>query len=238
MGSFYLEVKADESFDKKVAIILIKRGMATGAVLKRFVMERKILAQLENPNIASLLDGGSTSDGLPYLVMEFVEGLPVTKFCESNHLDIFDRLELFQKICSAVSYAHQNLVVHRDLKPSNILVTKDGIPKLLDFGIAKLLHPDWSLETDEATATMFRLMTPEYASPEQIRGLPITTSSDVYSLGVVLYELLSGTRPYKIESRLPQEIAEIILTEEPLRPSDAATRRHGGSHAQKAQSRQ
>jgi eukaryotic-like serine/threonine-protein kinase len=223
MGTVYLAVKADESFDKKVAIKLIKRGMDTGAVLKRFVMERKILAQLENPNIASLLDGGSTPDGLPYLVMEFVEGLPVTKFCDSNNLDISDRLELFQKICSAVSYAHQNLVVHRDLKPSNILVTKDGTPKLLDFGIAKLLHPDWSLETDEATATMFRLMTPEYASPEQIRGLPITTASDVYSLGVVLYELLSGERPYKIDSRLPQEVANIILTEEPVRPSSVVS---------------
>ena len=219
MGTVYLAAHDDESFNKKVAIKLIKRGMDTGAVLKRFVMERKILAQLENPNIASLLDGGSTADGLPYLVMEYIEGEPITKFCESHQYNIEERLELFRKVCSAVSYAHQNLIVHRDLKPSNILVTKDGMPKLLDFGIAKLLHPDWSLETDEATATMFRLMTPEYASPEQIRGLTITTASDVYSLGVVLYELLSGERPYKIESRLPQEIANIILTEEPVRPS-------------------
>ncbi len=219
MGTVYLAAKRDESFEKKVAIKLIKRGMDTNAVLKRFVLERKILAGLENPNIASLLDGGSTEDGLPYLVMELVEGVPVTKFCDLNQFSIEERLELFRKVCSAISYAHQNLVIHRDIKPSNILVTKDGIPKLLDFGIAKLLHPDWSLETDEATATMFRLMTPEYASPEQIRGLPITTASDVYSLGVVLYELLSGERPYKIESRLPQEVANIILTEEPIRPS-------------------
>lgn len=227
MGTVYLAVKADESFDKKFAIKLIKRGMDTNAVLKRFVMERKILAQLENPNIASLIDGGSTTDGLPYLVMEYIEGEPITKFCDSHQFSIEERLELFRKVCSAISYAHQNLVVHRDIKPSNILVTKDGTPKLLDFGIAKLLHPDWSLETDEATATMFRLMTPEYASPEQIRGLPITTASDVYSLGVVLYELLSGERPYKIESRLPQEVANVILTEEPLRPSDVGTRRRG-----------
>lgn len=226
MGTVYLAVKADESFDKKFAIKLIKRGMDTNAVLKRFVMERKILAQLENPNIASLIDGGSTTDGLPYLVMEYIEGEPITKFCDSHQFSIEERLELFRKVCSAISYAHQNLVVHRDIKPSNILVTKDGTPKLLDFGIAKLLHPDWSLETDEATATMFRLMTPEYASPEQIRGLPITTASDVYSLGVVLYELLSGERPYKIESRLLQEVANVILTEEPVRPS-AVTKKEG-----------
>ena len=227
MGTVYLAVKADESYNKKVAIKLIKRGMDTAAVLKRFVMERQILAQLENPNIASLLDGGSTADGLPYLVMEYIEGVPVTKFCDLHELSIKERLELFRKICAAVSYAHQNLVIHRDLKPSNILVTTDGIPKLLDFGIAKLLNPDWSLETDEATATAFRLMTPEYASPEQIRGLPITTASDVYSLGVVLYELLSGERPYKIESRLPQELAQVVLTDEPVRPSEVATRRRG-----------
>jgi eukaryotic-like serine/threonine-protein kinase len=219
MGTVYLAAKTDETFDKKVAIKLIKRGMDTSAVLKRFVMERKILAQLENPNIASLIDGGSTKDGLPYLVMEYIEGEPITKFCDSHQYSIEERLELFRKVCSAISYAHQNLVVHRDIKPSNILVTKDGTLKLLDFGIAKLLHPDWSLDTNEATATMFRLMTPEYASPEQIRGLPITTASDVYSLGVVLYELLSGERPYKIESRLPQEVAQIILTEEPIKPS-------------------
>ncbi len=220
MGTVYLAERADESYSKKVAIKLIRRGMDTSAVLKRFVMERKILAGLENPNIAGLLDGGSTSDGLPYLVMEYIEGLPVTRFCDLHRFSIEERLELFRKICAAVSYAHQNLVIHRDLKPSNILVTDGGEPKLLDFGIAKLLNPDWSLETNEATGTMFRLMTPEYASPEQIRGLTITTASDVYSLGVLLYELLSGMRPYKIESRLPQEVAQVILTQEPIRPSE------------------
>jgi eukaryotic-like serine/threonine-protein kinase len=233
MGTVYLATKLDESFDKKVAIKLIKRGMDTTAVLKRFVMERKILASLENPYIANLIDGGSTSDGLPYLVMEYIEGEPITKFCDANRFSIAERLELFRKVCSAVSYAHQNLVVHRDIKPSNILVTKDGTPKLLDFGIAKLLNPDWSLETVETTATMFRLMTPKYASPEQIRGLTITTASDVYSLGVVLYELLSGERPYKIESRMPQDVANVILTEEPRKPSEAATQRRGDTETQR-----
>ncbi len=229
MGTVYRAVKADESYNKKVAIKLIKRGMDTAEVLKRFVMERQILANLEHPNIASLLDGGTTPDGLPYFVMEHIEGLPVTRFCEAHQFSIEERLELFRKVCAAVSYAHQNLIVHRDLKPSNILVTADGTPKLLDFGIAKLLNPDWSIATTDATATMFRLMTPEYASPEQIRGLPVTTASDVYSLGVVLYELLTGERPYKIESRSPEEVAQVILTEEPLRPSAVVSFKSQGS---------
>jgi eukaryotic-like serine/threonine-protein kinase len=219
MGTVYLAAKFDESFDKKVAVKLIKRGMDTTSVLKRFVLERKILASLENPYIGKLIDGGSTADGLPYLVMEYIEGEPITKFCDSHQFSIAERLELFRKVCSAVSYAHQNLIVHRDIKPSNILVTKDGTPKLLDFGIAKLLNPDWSLESVEATATMFRLMTPEYASPEQINGLPITTATDVYSLGVVLYELLSGVRPFTSKSRNYGEIANLVLTCEPIRPS-------------------
>ena len=219
MGTVYLANRADKSFEKSVAVKLVKRGMDTNAVLKRFVMERQILAQLEHPNIASLLDGGSTTDGLPYFVMEYVEGLPITKFCDAHELSIDERLDLFIKVCTAISYAHQNLVVHRDIKPSNIIVTNDGTPKLLDFGIAKLLHPEWSLDTNEATATMFRVMTPEYASPEQIQGLPITTASDVYSLGVVLYELLCGERPFKLEGRMPEEAAQIVLTEEPVRPS-------------------
>ncbi|MGH9948732.1 MAG: serine/threonine protein kinase, partial [Pyrinomonadaceae bacterium] len=225
MGTVYLAEHADESFTKHVALKLIKRGMDTGAVLKRFVMERRILAQLQHPNLANFIDGGSTADGLPYFVMEYVNGTPINKFADARGLSINQRIELFQKVCSAISYAHQNLVVHRDIKPSNILVTENGTPKLLDFGIAKLLHPEWSLETAEATATMFRIMTPEYASPEQIRGLPITTASDVYSLGVVLYELLSGERPYKIESRLPEEIAQHILTVEPIKPSSVVSSR-------------
>lgn len=223
MGTVYLARRSEKSFDKTVALKLVKRGMDTNAVLKRFVMERSILAHLEHPNIAGLIDGGTTPDGLPYFVMEYVDGVPVTKYCVANASSIHERLELFQKVCAAVSYAHANLVVHRDIKPSNILVTEDGTPKLLDFGIAKLLHPDWSLDTAEATATMFRIMTPEYASPEQLRGLPITTASDVYSLGIVLYELLCGERPYKIESRLPEEAAYEILTAEPIRPSSVVS---------------
>jgi len=223
MGTVYLANRADGSFDKPVAIKLIKRGMDTNAVLKRFVMERQILAQLQHPNIASLLDGGTTPDGLPYFVMEYVVGEPINQFCNLHEFSTDERLNLFRKVCSAMSYAHQNLVVHRDIKPSNIIVTGDGTPKLLDFGIAKLLHPDWSLDTNEATATMFRVMTPEYASPEQIRGLPITTASDVYSLGVVLYELLSGERPYKIESRLPVDVGRVVLTSEPVKPSSVVS---------------
>ncbi len=232
MGIVYLADHADESFHKRVAVKLIKRGMDTSAVLKRFVMERQILANLEHPNIASLLDGGTTHDGLPYFVMEYVAGEPITKFCDSHGLDTDSRLGLFQKVCAAISYAHQNLIVHRDIKPSNILVTEDGTPKLLDFGIAKLLHPDWSLDTHEATATMFRVMTPEYASPEQLRGMPVTTASDVYSLGVVLYELLTGERPYKIESRLPDEVVKIVLTAEPVKPSSVISFKVPNSRAE------
>ncbi|HMJ08725.1 MAG TPA: protein kinase [Pyrinomonadaceae bacterium] len=225
MGTVYLANRADGTFDKPVAIKLINRGMDTNAVLKRFSMERQILAQLQHPNIANLIDGGTTDDGLPYFVMEYVDGLPITKFCDLHGFSVEQRLNLFQKVCSAIAHAHQNLVIHRDIKPSNILVTNDGTPKLLDFGIAKMLHPEWSLDTDEATATMFRIMTPEYASPEQIAGLPITTASDVYSLGVVLYELLSGERPYKIESRIPEEVAKFILTAEPVKPSSVISQK-------------
>ena len=193
MGSVYLAVRADDQYRKQVAIKVVKRGMDTDAILRRFMMERQILANLEHPNIARLLEGGSTEDGLPYFVMEYVEGQAITDYCDNQRSSITQRLELFRTVCSALHYAHQNLVVHRDIKPSNILVTQDGIPKLLDFGIAKLLDPNWDGETGEATASMVRLMTPEYASPEQFRGASITTATDVYSLGLVLYQLLSRT---------------------------------------------
>jgi len=223
MGTVFLAVRADDQYRKQVAIKLINRGMDTDLILRRFMMERQILANLEHPNIARLLEGGSTEDGLPYFVMEYIEGQPITEYCEARQFSNTERLELFRQVCVALQYAHQNLVVHRDIKPSNILVTPEGVPKLLDFGIAKLLSPGWA-ETTDATASMVRLMTPEYASPEQLRGLAITTGSDVYSLGVVLYELLSGRHPYRLASRHPEEVAEVLLREEPEKPSSAASR--------------
>lgn len=233
MGAVFLAVRADAEYDKKVAIKVVKRGMDTESIVRRFVMERQILANLEHPNIARFLDGGTTDDGLPYFVMEYVEGVPVTKYCDANELNTTERLQLFQKICAAVQHAHQNLIVHRDIKPGNILVTPDGTPKLLDFGVAKLLNPDWSNEATEQTASALRLMTPEYASPEQVRGLPITTATDVYSLGVVLYELLSGHRPFHFRSRQPEEVFRVLLTEEPVRPSTAASLEWNGENGQK-----
>ena len=223
MGSVYLAARADESFDKRVALKLIKRGMDSDAIIHRFVMERQILANLDHPNIARLIDGGTTEDGLPYFVLEYIEGTTITRYCDRHKLNTIDRVKLFRQVCAAVQFAHQNLIVHRDLKPGNIIVTEDGTPKLLDFGIAKLLSADWPSSV-EATATIGRLLTPEYASPEQLRGSPITTSSDVYSLGVVLYELLSGHRPFKFESRSPEEVARMITASEPVKPSVVITR--------------
>jgi len=222
MGSVYLAEYSGEGFTKRVALKLIKRGMDTDLVMKRFLMERQILGRLEHPNIATMLDGGSTTEGLPYFVLEYVDGVSIKTFCESNRLSTRKRLELFVKVCSAVSYAHQNLVVHRDLKPSNILINKGGEPKLLDFGISKLLSPDWDATTTEATATQFRVLTPEYASPEQFRGEMTTTGTDVYSLGIVLYELLTGRRPFQFGGMSSSEIAEVLLSEDPVKPSTAA----------------
>ena len=224
MGTVFLAVRADDQYRKEVAIKVVNRGMDTDTILRRFMMERQILANLEHPNIARLLEGGTTSDGLPYFVMEYVEGEPIDEYCEARHFTIAERLTLFRQVCAALQYAHQNLVVHRDIKPRNILVTAEGVPKLLDFGIAKLLSPNWDAEAGEVTASMQILMTPAYASPEQLLGLAITTTSDVYSLGVVLYELLSGHRPYRVSSRLPEEMAQAILREEPERPSTVVSR--------------
>lgn len=228
MGTVYLAHHTGEGFSQQVALKLIKRGMDTGLVLKRFLIERQILAALDHPNIARMLDGGSTPDGLPYFVMEYVDGREIREFCTAERYGLDERLDLFRKVCSAVAAAHRNLVVHRDLKPSNILVTKDGEPKLLDFGIAKLLSPDWSADTDEATVTQFRVMTPEYASPEQIEGKTTSTSTDVYSLGVILYELLTGSRPYDTKGKAPNELVQFLLSSEPPRPSTAARTRDAG----------
>src|SRR5690349_193779 len=204
MGAVYLAERDDE-FRQQVAIKLVKRGMDSEFVLRRFRNERQILAALNHPNIARLLDGGTTTDGRPYFVMEYIEGKPITEYADQQRLSTAERLQLFQEVCAAVHYAHQNLVIHRDIKPSNILVTADGTPKLLDFGIAKLLNPDLAAHTLEATAVAIRLMTPEYASPEQVKGEAITTASDVYSLGVLLYELLTGHCPYRLYSRSPHD---------------------------------
>ena len=227
MGAVYEAVRVDREFQKRVAIKLVKRGMDTDFILRRFRKERQILAALDHQNIARLLDGGTTDDGLPYFVMEFIEGQPLYLYCDERQLNINERLKLFRSICDALSYAHQKQVVHRDIKPSNVLVTRDGVPKLLDFGIAKLLNPDLAGDiTHDPTATAMRLMTPEYASPEQVQGAPITPSTDVYSLGVLLYELLTGHRPYRLFNRAPHEIARVICEEAPAPLSIIITRPH------------
>ena len=218
MGTVYLATRDDEAFKKRVAVKFVQPRLGGPDLLRHFQQERQILAALDHPNIARLLDGGTTSDGIPYLVMEYVEGKPIDEYCNDRKLNVTERLKLFREVCAAVQYAHQNLIVHRDLKPSNILVAENGTVKLLDFGIAKLLHAD-GLETPTLTCTGIRLMTPEYASPEQVKGEAITTATDIYSLGVVLYELLTGHRPYRLKSRLLHEVVRIICEEEPTRPS-------------------
>jgi len=222
MGTVYLARREDEHYQQEVAIKVLRSGRESSEALHRFLAERQILARLQHPNIARLYDGGRTEDGRPYLVMERIDGTPVDDYCDRHRLTIDQRLVLFQKICAAVQHAHQNLLVHRDLKPANILVTAEGEPKLLDFGIAKRLAPEPgdTLETQLG----LRLLTPSYASPEQVRGEPITTASDVYSLGVILYELLAGRRPLEVPETLPHEIERAICEQEPERPSLALFR--------------
>jgi eukaryotic-like serine/threonine-protein kinase len=217
MGSVYLAIRDDEEFRKEVALKIVKRGMDTAEVLQRFRYERQILADLEHPYIARLFDGGSTKDGVPFFVMEYVQGRPVDVFCRENALDVNACCELFIRILEAVAYAHRSLVVHRDLKPANILVTADGAPKLLDFGVAKLISGD--PHSNRTLTAAYRPFTPGYASPEQVRGLPITTATDIYSLGAILYEVLSGQPAYKITVHTPAEIENIVCTTEIPRPS-------------------
>jgi len=195
MGAVYRALRADAAFEKEVAIKVVKRGMDTEEILRRFQEERQTLARLDHPNIAKLLDGGTTADGRPYLVMDYVEGTRIDDFCDAAQLSITDRLRLFQMVCRGVQHAHQNLVIHRDLKPDNILVTGDGEPKLVDFGIAKVLAA--SAEDSAVTRLGDRRMTLAYSSPEQVRGEPMTTASDVYSLGIILFELLTGRRLHR-----------------------------------------
>lgn len=219
MGTVYLAERDDEHFRKVVAVKVVKRGMDSAEVLRRFRHERQILAALEHPYIARLIDGGATPDGRPFFVMEQVEGQPIEVYCRKQGLDLESRLRLFLRVCEAVAYAHRALVVHRDLKPVNILVTSEGIPKLLDFGVAKLL--DASADPGLTTTAMGPL-TPEYASPEQIRGLPVTTAADVYALGAILFELLTGTRAQKIETHSPSGIEHAVCETETPQPSTVA----------------
>ena len=229
MGVVFLAERADGEFQQKVALKLIKRGIGSDSILRRFVNERQILASLQHPHIAHLIDGGTTDDGLPYFVMEYVEGETIIEFARRENLSIDGRLDLFRKVCAAVSFAHQNLVIHRDLKPSNILVNADGAPKLLDFGIAKLSEPpavaseeNYSFATangSDKTATQMHVFTPEYASPEQVRGENLTTATDIYSLGVILYELLTDARPFSFDGKNFGQIVQTVTQTEPLPPS-------------------
>ncbi|MBS1875642.1 MAG: protein kinase [Acidobacteria bacterium] len=223
MGTVFLGERADEQYHAQVAVKLLRTGFDTDFFLARFRRERQTLAQLQHPNIARLLDSGTSDDGMPYIVMEYIEGQSITDYCARERLNIEQRLSLFLPVCAAVAHAHQRFVVHRDIKPSNILVDTAGTPKLLDFGICKILAteaaPDLTMTTG---ATM---LTPDYASPEQILGDPITVASDTYSLGAVLYELLSGCRPHRIEKMTPQAIERAICGEDPPRPSAVALRR-------------
>ncbi|MEZ0335911.1 MAG: protein kinase, partial [Gemmatimonadales bacterium] len=218
MGVVCLGERADGQFEQRVALKLIKRGMDSDEIHRRFLAERQILARLGHPHIARLLDGGVSAEGQPWFAIEYVEGKAITEHCSEHDLGVEERLQLFLKACEAVRYAHQHLVVHRDLKPSNILVTPDGQVKLLDFGIAKLLSQEPGAETG-LTETGVRVMTPEYAAPEQVRGEPVTTATDVYALGTVLYELLTGQRAHRWESRTPGEMERIVCQIVPEAPS-------------------
>lgn len=220
MGTVYLAERADGQFEQQVALKLIKRGMDSDAILQRFLNERQILARLQHPHIAGLLDGGITDEGQPYFAMEYVEGQAIDAYCDAHRLDIVHRLRLFIDVCATVQYAHQNLIVHRDLKPSNILVDAEGQVKLLDFGIAKVLSEE---AEDGLTGTGMRVMTPQHAAPEQVRGQVVTTSADIYSLGVVLYELLTGHRPYRVSGLSPSEVEHLVCDQDPKRPSTAVS---------------
>ena len=219
MGSVYLADRVDESFHKRVAIKIVRPEFTDAEILGRFRQEREILAALDHPTIARLIDGGSTEEGVPYFVMDYADGEPIDMWCDRHKADVTRRLELFRAVCSGVQHAHDHLVLHRDLKPANIFVTADGGVKLLDFGIAKLLSGGAFPAISANTGTAMRVMTPKYASPEQVRGEPLSVTSDVYALGVVLYELLTGHWPYQTQGRSLHEVARAICEEEPTLPS-------------------
>ncbi|MGQ0702696.1 MAG: protein kinase domain-containing protein [Gemmatimonadales bacterium] len=220
MGEVYLALRETEDLQQKVALKVIRRGMDTEDVLNRFRLERRILATLHHPNIAQFLDAAATPDGRPYFVMEYVEGLPLDEYCDGRRMPVAERLRLFRVICAAVQHAHQNLVIHRDIKPRNIVVTEDGVPKLLDFGIGKVIAPTEALSPGTETRTNVRVLTPEYAAPEQIAARAITTATDVYGLGVLLYELLTGRHPYSTGSESQADIERAVLEAMPSRPSE------------------
>ncbi|HKQ86897.1 MAG TPA: protein kinase [Candidatus Acidoferrales bacterium] len=219
MGEVYRAARADGAYEKQVAVKLIRSGFGSEYFLERFRNERQILARLDHPSIARLLDGGATDDGLPFIVMEYVDGIPIDEYCEKLRLSVPERLKLFRNVCLAVQYAHQNLVLHRDLKPGNILVTSSGDVKLLDFGIAKITDADENHLASAARATVLPMMTPEFASPEQVRNESMTTASDIYSLGVILYKLLCGRLPFRTNGTAPHEVARAICETDPAKPS-------------------
>ena len=223
MAEVYLAERADNEYRQHVAIKMVGYGANSEEILRRFRNERQALAGLVHPNIVRLLDGGSSEGGMPYIVMDYVDGIPIDEYCDTRRLTVAERLRLFQTVCEAVQFAHDHLVIHRDLKPSNILITPDGIPRLLDFGIAKVLNPEL-LSNPTLTRTDWRPMTPQYASPEQVRGDPVTNASDIYSLGVLLYELLTGHRPYRQEGESSVSLERSICEEEPEKPSTAVSR--------------
>lgn len=231
MGVVYRARREDGEYDQEVAIKLISTGRLNDEVARRFRQERQILARLIHPNITRLLDGGRTEEGWPYLVMEFVDGTPITEYCDRHKLSITDRLKLFREVCLAVQHAHHNLVIHRDLKPGNIFVNSTGEVKLLDFGIARMLDPE-DTQTSMGPNTTTMVMTPEYASPEQVSGEPVTTASDVYALGVVFYQLLTGRPPYQFRKRSLAEFVRVICQEEPVLPSEINFYREGKSIAE------
>jgi non-specific serine/threonine protein kinase/serine/threonine-protein kinase len=222
MGVVYRAERADAAFKRDAALKVVRPGPDSPQIEQRFQLEREMLAALDHPNIARLMDGGTTADGQPYFVMELVDGEPIDRYCDDQRLSIDERLDLFRKVCAGVQYAHENLVVHRDIKPDNILVTKEGVPKLLDFGVAKILSRDGAPPEDPAASAATWIMTPDYASPEQVGGRPSTTATDVYSLGVLLHVLLTGARPYTLTGTTPAAIEKQLLEFTLIPPSQRA----------------
>jgi serine/threonine protein kinase len=221
MGVVYLAVRSDDQYFQIVAIKMIRKGLETAELVQRFRVERQILATLNHPNIGAILDGGEAKDGRPFIVMEYVEGQPITLASEGRGLSIRQRIELFRSLCSAVHYAHQKLIIHRDIKPSNVMVTPEGVVKLIDFGTSKPLEPQTVLSDDNATQSGFHLMTPDYASPEQVQGKQLTTATDIYSLGVLLFELLTGSRPYTLRDLSPAAAERALVEQHSRKPSSA-----------------